>query len=141
MFGFKKKPPLSDISDEILQRVYGILAFPRSNNDGVVPDSVIDSEYVIGFHCGLIMILYIELTGDIEFKHSQDWGVVLRNSLSSVFGLNDDELMQRIFPVLNNPSSEYHRGINDANDTYEMIQNNNNEAFFEFNRNIKHLYL
>ena len=45
MFGFKKKPPLSDISDisdEILQRVYGILAFPRSNNDGVVPDSVID---------------------------------------------------------------------------------------------------
>ena len=141
MFGFKKKPPLSDISDEILQRVYGILAFPRHNNDGVVPDSVIDSEYVIGFHMSLIATLYRELSGDINFNNKQNWGLVQFNVFSKVFGLNEDELLQRILPIIENPSSEATRGRNDARDAYEMIQNNNDEAFFEFNRNIKDLYL
>jgi len=138
MFGFKKKPPLSDISDEILQRVYGILAFPRSNNDGVVPDSVIDSEYVIG---SLIATLYRELSGDINFNNKQNWGLVQFDVFSKVFGLNEDELLQRILPIIEKSSSEATRGRNDARDAYEMIQNNNDEAFFEFNRNIKHLYL
>lgn len=140
MFGFKKKKTPTDISNEILQRVYGVLAFPRDNNDGIVPDSLIDSEYVIGFHMSLIATLYAELSGDIDFKCTEDWGLVQVDVFSAVLGLNYDELVSRIFPVLQNRSSECNRGVNDAKNTYKMIQNNNDEAFVKFNNNIQHLY-
>ena len=62
MFGFKKKKSPDEVSKLILERIYGALAHPRQHNNGVLPDSIIESKYVIGFHIALITNLNIVFT-------------------------------------------------------------------------------
>jgi len=140
MFGFKKKKSPDEVSKLILERIYGALAHPRQHNNGVLPDSIIESEYVIGFHIALITNLNIVFTGVRNNKHPEDLGFVYLKVLSEVFGLNSTEVNQRILPFAENPSSEFNRGFDDGQEAFQSVGNNDNNAFIKFMTNIQHLY-
>ena len=140
MFGFNKRKSPDEVSKLILERIYGVLGFPRQYNDGVLPDSIIDSEYVIGFHMALLGSLYIGLTGDVNTKYPKDWSLVQIKVLSEILGLSPTELTHRTLPLIENESPELNRGAVDGQEAFRNITNNDNEAFLKFNRNIKHLY-
>ena len=140
MFGFKKKKSPDEVSKLILERIYGALAHPRQHNNGVLPDSIIESEYVIGFHIALITNLNIVFNGGRHNKHPEDLGFVYLKVLSEVFGLNSTEVNQRILPFAENPSSEFNRGFDDGQEAFQSVGNNDNNAFIKFMTNIQHLY-
>ena len=142
MFGFNKKKSPDEISKLILKRIYGVLAFPRQHNNGVLPDSLIDSEYVIGFHMALLESLYITFTGDVNIKYPQDWSLVQIKVLSEILGLSPTELLQRTLPLIENPSSELNRGAVDGQEVFRKINNNDDISyiFVKFMTNIQHLY-
>lgn len=140
MFGFKKRKSPDKVSKLILERIYGVLAFPRQNNNGVLPDSIIDSEYVIGFHMALLSSLYIGLTGDVNTKYPKDWSLVQIKVLTKVLGLSPTELMNRTLPLIENPSPVFNKGVVDGQEAFRNITNNDNNAFLKFNMTIKHLY-
>ena len=140
MFGFNKKKSPDEVSKLILERIYGVLAFPRQHNNGVLPDSLIDSGYVIGFHMALLESLYITFTGDVNIKYPQDWSLVQIKVLTKVLGLNPTELMNRTLPLIENPSPELNSGAADGQEAFRNINNNDNDDFLKFNSNIKNLY-
>jgi len=140
MFGFNKRKSPDEVSKFILERIYGALAHPRQHNNGVLPDSIIESEYVIGFHIALITNLNIVFTGGRNNKHPEDLGFVYLKVLSEVFGLNSTEVNQRILPFAENPSSEFNRGFDDGQEAFQSVGNNDNNAFIKFMTNIQHLY-
>ena len=81
---------------------------------------------------------YIELSkGKIDVDAQ---GLVLAQALSAALGIDGAEVSERLLPMIQNPSLEFERGTNDANDAYDMILESNSDAFLEFNNNIKHLY-
>jgi len=142
MFGFKKKKSPDEVSKLILERIYGALALPRQHNNGVLPDSIIDSEYVIGFHMALLGSLYILFTGDVNTKYPKDWTLVQIKVLSEILGLSPTELLQRTLPLIENPSSELNRGAVDGQEVFLKINNNDDISyiFVKFMTNIQHLY-
>ena len=142
MFGFKKKKSPDEVSKLILERIYGALAHPRQHNNGVLPDSIIESEYVIGFHIALITNLNIVFTGVRNNKHPEDLGFVYLKVLSEVFGLNSTEVTQRVWTHTENPSQEFNKGYDDGEEAFLKINNDDDasNAFIKFMTNIQHLY-
>ena len=132
-----RKTDIENIADEVSRRVFLILAFSRSLY-GNIPNSIVESDYVVGFHFMIALNSYIELSkGKIDVDAQ---GLVLAQALSAALGVDGAEVSERLLPMIQNPSLEFERGTNDANDAYDMILESNSDAFLEFNNNIKHLY-
>jgi hypothetical protein len=122
---------------KFLEEFFLILAFPRSLY-GNIPNSLIESDYVVGYHFMIALNCYIELSkGKIDVEVQ---GLVLAQALSAAFGIDGVEVSERFLPMIQSPSLEFERGTNDANNAYAMILENNSNAFLEFNNNIRHLY-
>ena len=132
-----RKTDIENIADEVSRRVFLILAFPRSLYENI-PNSIVESDYVVGFHFMIALNSYIELSkGKIDVDAQ---GLVLAQALSAALGVDGAKVSERLLPMIQNPSLEFERGTNDANDAYDMILESNSDAFLEFNNNIKHLY-
>jgi hypothetical protein len=132
-----RKTDIEKIADEVSRRVFLILAFPRSLYENI-PNSLIESDYVVGYHFMIALNCYIELSKektDVEVQ-----GLVLAQALSAAFGIDGVEVSERLLPMIQNPSLEFERGASDANNAYAMILENNSDAFLEFNNNIRYLY-
>ena len=142
MFGFNKRKSPDEVSKFILERIYGALAHPRQHNNGVLPDSIIESKYVIGFHIALITNLNIVFNGGRHNKHPEDLGFVYLKVLSEVFGLNSTEVTQRVWTHTENPSQEFNKGYDDGEEAFLKINNDDDasNAFIKFMTNIQHLY-
>lgn len=132
-----RRTDIEKIADEVSRRVFLILAFPRSLYENI-PNSLIESDYVVGYHFMIALNSYIELSKETTDVEAQ--GLVLAQALSAAFGIDGVEVSERLLPMIQNPSLEFERGASDANNAYDMILENNSDAFLEFNNNTRHLY-
>ena len=124
--------------EDIGARLRDILAFPRHMNDGQVPESLKKNHYVLGYHSGLCLNLYIEsVRGRTETKEQ---GFVLMNALAIALEVDAQEVGQRLEPLMANPDGEFTRGFDHANSAYARIGTGDVTALKEFNDNIRERY-
>ena len=138
MFGFGKQRRMRRLWEEIGARLRDVLAFPRQMNDGQVPESLKKNNYVLGYHFGLCLNLYIESVRGR--KETEEQGFVLANALAIALEVDAHEVGQRLEPLMANPDSEFTRGFNHANSAYAQIDTGDVTAFKEFNDNIRGRY-
>jgi len=134
MFGFgknKKEKLWSDVAEKLRE----ISAFQRYANDGKFPDTLKNSNYVLGYHFMMALQLYQAMVnGRTE---TEEQGFVLANSLSLALEADSEFINSKVMPLIQNPDHEFSEGVQDANEAVEMLGANNNLAFAKFNNRVR----
>ena len=138
MFGFGKQKRMQGLWEDIAGKLHNVLPFPRYLNDGHVPESLKNNNYVLGYHFGLCLNLYTESVKGRTNLEEQ--GFVLMNALAIALEMDAQEVFQRLDPLMANPDADFKRGFEHANSAYDLIGEGDVTAFLEFNENIRGNY-
>ena len=134
MFGLGKKK-IDVIWKEIAVKLRNISTFQRYSNDGRFPEHLKNNHYVLGYHFMMALNLYIvEIKGKVN---TEEQGFVLTNSLSLALEMDASTVGGILEPLMANPDIEFTKGTEDANEAFEMLEQNNELAFAKFNNAIK----
>jgi hypothetical protein len=138
MFGLGKQRRIQRLSENIAACLHNALAFPRRMNNGQVPESLRNDNYVLGYHFGLCLSLYIESVNG--WTEPEEQGFVLMNALAIALDNDAHTVGQKLEPLMASPDSEFTRGFDHANSAYARVATGDVTAFMEFNENIRACY-
>lgn len=133
-----KPTSVKNLWEGIGSQLLSILAFPRHENGGRVPEALKNSNYVLGYHFMMCMNLYTNLAQGK--KDPEEAGFVLMNSLSMALEMDPVEISKKIEPLMADPDSGFKMGAEDANRAFAMFREGNGEALLDFNSKIRSAY-
>ncbi|MHA1570857.1 MAG: hypothetical protein ACTSWM_03470 [Alphaproteobacteria bacterium] len=138
MFGLGKKKHMHQFSVDAGTNLRNVLAFPRHVNDGQIPESLKNDNYVLGYHFGLALNLYLKFAkGQNE---AAEQGFFLMNALAIALEVDAREVGNRLEPLMENPDSKFKLGFDHAQSAFTKMEIGDNTAFKEFNESIRGRY-